>query len=105
MLLAPHLRYYYYYNGEKTDTSGKERTGVAKILRFPISILLQHLARVELVSFCLGHLVDEVNSVLDGGDSGSLFLRDLRVEFLFNSHDQFDGVKGVGTEVIDEGSP
>jgi hypothetical protein len=48
-------------------------------------------------------LGDEVNGVLDSGDGGSLFLRDLGVEFLLDGHDQFNGVKGVSTKVIDEG--
>jgi len=39
---------------------------------------------------------------LDGGDVGGFLLRDLTVELLLDGHDQLNGVKGVGTEVIDE---
>ena len=41
---------------------------------------------------------------MDSGDGGSLFLGDFGVEFLLDGHDQFNGIKRVSTEVIDERS-
>ena len=48
-------------------------------------------------------LLKVVDDLLDGGDVGSLLFGDLAVEFLFDGHDEFDGVEGVGTEIIHEG--
>ena len=48
-------------------------------------------------------LADEVLDFSDGGNLGGVFFRDFAVEFLFDGHDQFNGIEGVGTEVINEG--
>jgi hypothetical protein len=50
---------------------------------------------------CL-ELEDKVNDLLDGRDVGGFLFRDFAVEFFLNSHDQFNGIKRVGTEVVDE---
>ena len=46
--------------------------------------------------------VDEGDDLSNGGDLGGFLFRDFAVEFLFDGHDQFNGVKGVKSEVIDE---
>ena len=50
---------------------------------------------------CL-ELGDEVHDFLYGGDVGSIFFRDLAVEFFFDGHDKLNSVERVGTEVINE---
>lgn len=50
---------------------------------------------------CLQSL-DEINNLLDSGDTAGLFLRDFTVEFLLNSHDHFNSIKRIGTKVINE---
>lgn len=47
---------------------------------------------------------DVVDGFLNGGDFFSFFVRDFGFEFFFQSYYQFDGVKGVGVQVFDEGS-
>ena len=49
-------------------------------------------------------LGDKVNGVLDSGNGGSLLFWDFSVECFLDGHDQFDGVKRVSTEIINEGS-
>ncbi|VXC84394.1 3-oxoacyl-(Acyl carrier protein) synthase II (Modular protein) (fragment) [Pseudomonas sp. 9Ag] len=48
--------------------------------------------------------VDVVDSFLNSGDLLGLLVRDFGLEFLFQSHHQLNGIKGVGTQVFDEGS-
>jgi hypothetical protein len=47
---------------------------------------------------------DVVNGSLDSGDLFGLLVRDFGLEFLFQSHHELDGIKGIGTQVLDEGS-
>ncbi len=53
------------------------------------------------LSLVAGNVVD---SCLNGSDLFSFFVRDFGLEFLFQSHHQLNGVKGVGTQVFNEGS-
>eukprot|EP00160_Parvularia_atlantis_P002564 Unigene12132_Nuclearia_a/m.36889 Unigene12132_Nuclearia_a/g.36889 ORF Unigene12132_Nuclearia_a/g.36889 Unigene12132_Nuclearia_a/m.36889 type:complete len:109 (-) Unigene12132_Nuclearia_a:153-479(-) len=46
---------------------------------------------------------DVVYSSLNGSDLLGFFVRDFGLEFLFQSHHQLNGVKRIGTQVIDEG--
>ena len=46
---------------------------------------------------------DEIDNFPNLADLGSFFLRNLAVEFFFNSHDQFNSVEGVSTKIVDEG--
>ena len=46
--------------------------------------------------------VDVIDSLLHRGDLLGLFIRNLAVKFLFQRHHQFDGVEGVGAQVVDE---
>src|SRR5690606_3439814 len=48
--------------------------------------------------------VDVIDGFLNSGDLFGLLVRDLGLEFLFQSHHQLNGVKGIGTQVFDEGS-
>ncbi len=49
-----------------------------------------------------------VSNVIDCGlyssDLLSFFVRDFGLEFLFQSHHQLNSVKGVGTQIFNEGS-
>jgi len=47
--------------------------------------------------------VDVVDGCLNGSDLLGFFVRDFGLEFLFQSHHQLNGVKRIGTQVIDEG--
>ena len=65
-------------------------------------------ARLESIAYSLFFKADlklgnKVDGILDSGDRGGLFFWDFGVEFFFDGHDQFNGIEGVGTEVIDEG--
>lgn len=80
-------------------------------LRFPFLVYVNsrfnRKHRVMFIAYIVHaknnlQLGDEVDGVLDSGDGGGFFFRDFSVEFLFNSHDQFDSVERVGSKVIDE---
>jgi hypothetical protein len=45
---------------------------------------------------------DVVDRLLHRRDLFRFLVRDLRLEFFFERHHQFDGIEGVGAEVIDE---
>jgi hypothetical protein len=45
-----------------------------------------------------------VDCGLNSSDFFSFFVRDFGLEFLFQSHHQLNGVKGVSTQVFNEGS-
>jgi hypothetical protein len=45
-----------------------------------------------------------IDSCLYSSDLFSFFVRNLSLEFLFQSHHKLNGVKGVGTQVFNEGS-
>ena len=47
-------------------------------------------------------LVDVVDRLVDGGDLLGVLVRDLDLEFLFESHDQLDRVERVGSQIVDE---
>jgi hypothetical protein len=47
-------------------------------------------------------LVDVVDGLLDRRDVLGVLVRNLGLEFFFECHHQFDGVQGVGAEVVDE---
>src|SRR5438874_9382176 len=44
----------------------------------------------------------EADRILDGHDLLGRVVRDLAAEFLFKGHHQFDGVKAIGPEIVDE---
>lgn len=48
-------------------------------------------------------LGDIVDNFLYCRDVGSFFLRDLAVEFFFDSHDELDSVQRVGAQIIHKG--
>src|SRR4030066_1669491 len=48
--------------------------------------------------------VDVIDGLLHGCDLFGLFIRNLAIEFLFQRHYQFDGVEGVGAQVVYERS-
>src|SRR4051812_48807802 len=50
----------------------------------------------------LALLFDVVGCVLDGADVLGILVTDLRPELFLEAHDQFDQVKRVGAQVIDE---
>src|SRR6266850_2059318 len=50
----------------------------------------------------LGVSVHVVDGLLDRGDLFSFLIRNLRLEFLFESHHEFDGVERVRAEVVDK---
>lgn len=43
-----------------------------------------------------------VEDLLDGLQLFGVFVWNLNGVFLFDGHDDFDAVKGVGTEIVDE---
>ena len=45
---------------------------------------------------------DEVHSVFNGNDFFRFIIRDLDVEFLFKSHNEFNNIKAVSTQVFNE---
>jgi hypothetical protein len=45
-----------------------------------------------------------VDSQLNGGDLFRFFVRDFGLEFLFQSHNQLNGVQGVSAQVFNERS-
>src|SRR5207253_4849821 len=55
----------------------------------------------KLLSLMASNVVD---SSLNGSDLLGFFVRNFGLEFLFQSHHQLNGVKGVGTQVFYEGS-
>src|SRR6185437_6011255 len=50
----------------------------------------------------LSVLVNIVNGVLHGTDFLGVFVGDFDIEGLFESHDQFDGIKGIGAKIVHE---
>jgi hypothetical protein len=52
----------------------------------------------------LNVILDVINRELNGRDLLSFLIGNFSLKFLFQSHHQFDGVKGVGTEIFDERS-
>src|SRR6187402_2311442 len=55
----------------------------------------------KLLSLVVSNVID---CSLYSSDLLSFFVRDFGLEFLFQSHHQLNGVKGVGTQVFNEGS-
>src|SRR5215831_11563268 len=56
--------------------------------------------RAKLLSFRVG--IDVVDGVLHGADLLRLFVGDFDVEGLFEGHDEFDRVQGIGAKVVHE---
>ena len=48
-------------------------------------------------------LVDIFDRVTDGDDGFCCVIGNLNAEFLFERHDQFDGIEAVGAQIFDEG--
>src|SRR6516165_8177920 len=48
-------------------------------------------------------LVDVLGRVTDGPDLLGILVRDLRPEFLFETHDELDEIERVRVQVVDEG--
>ena len=48
-------------------------------------------------------LVDVLDGVADGDDGFRRVVGDFDAEFLFERHDQLDGVEAVGAQIFDEG--
>ena len=53
----------------------------------------------DLLLDVIGNVVD---GLLNGSDLFSFFIGDFALEFFFEGHHQFDGVEGVGTQIVDE---
>jgi hypothetical protein len=47
--------------------------------------------------------VDIIHRLLNSGNFFRFLVRNLAIELFFESHNQFDGVQRVGTEIINEG--
>ena len=46
--------------------------------------------------------LDVVHSLADCGEFFCIFVRDLDVEFLFDTHDELNDIKGVSAEIFDK---
>ena len=63
---------------------------------------LHHFALLKNLLFLSKFRLNIVDGISNSGDAGGILIRDLDTEFLLEFHEKFDGIEGIGTEVVGE---